>query len=349
MNGGEEMIDRPSSAPSGEDVMLALRHCWQPVARLEDLKDGPQRAVLLDQPLAVFLSDNGEAAVVADRCAHRGALLSMGKVRGKSIQCPYHGWEWAGDGSCTRIPSLADQRQIPPLARVPSYPTRVHWGLVWTTLEEPLTDVPDVPWFDPDEWTWGHGAPFELPVAFGLMIENFRDVAHFAFVHEATLGPQPAVVEPLTPERNGLEVRLRRNMGWGDEASAVWGPLREMYYHTIAPNFTSTQLFTDEGERCLLHAARAVSATESVHYWIEGGLENYDEERLAKVIAYDAGIYAEDVAVLSKVQPPELSLDPDADVNTLADRYTLAYRETFAEFVNQALAKRGALAAPAAS
>jgi phenylpropionate dioxygenase-like ring-hydroxylating dioxygenase large terminal subunit len=345
----KEMTDQPSSVPSGEDVVLALRHCWQPVARLEDLKDGPQRAVLLDEPLAVFLTDSGEAAVVADRCAHRGALLSMGKVCGDSIQCPYHGWEWSGDGACTRIPSLADQRQISPLARIPSYPVRVHWGLVWTTLEEPLTDVPDVPWFDEDDWTWGHGAPFELPVAFGLMIENFRDVAHFAFVHEATLGPQPAVVEPLTPERNGLDVRLRRNMEWGDEASAVWGPLREMYYHTIAPNFTSAQMFTDEGERCLLHAARAVSATESVHYWIEGGLENYDEERLANVIAYDAGIYVEDVAILSKVQPPELSLDPNADINTLADRYTLAYRETFAEFVNQALAKRSDLAAPAAS
>jgi len=345
----KEMTDQLSSAPSGEDVVLALRHCWQPVARVEDLKDGPQRAVLLDEPLAVFLTESGEVAVVADRCAHRGALLSMGKICGESVQCPYHGWEWAGDGSCTRIPSLADQRQIPPLARIPSYPVRVHWGLVWTTLEEPLTDVPDVPWFDPDKWTWGHGTPFELPVAFGLMIENFRDVAHFAFVHEATLGPQPAVVEPLTPERNGLEVRLRRNMEWGDEASSVWGPLREMYYHSIAPNFISAQMLTDEGERCLLHAARAISATESIHYWIEGGVENFDEERLEGVIAYDAGIYAEDVAVISKIQPPELSLDPNAEVNTLADRYTLAYRETFADFVEQALAKRSALAGAAAS
>jgi nitrite reductase/ring-hydroxylating ferredoxin subunit len=302
------MTGQLSSAPSGEDVVLALRHCWQPVARVEDLEDGPQRAVLLDEPLAVFLTESGEVAVVADRCAHRGALLSMGKVCGESIQCPYHGWEWAGDGSCARIPSLADQRQIPPLARIPSYPVRVHWGLVWTTLEEPLTDVPDVPWFDEKEWTWGHGTPFELPVAFGLMIENFRDVAHFAFVHEATLGPQPAVIEPLTPERKGLEVRLRRNMEWGDGASSTWGSLREIHYHSIAPNFISAQLLTDE-----------------------------------------AGIYAEDVAVISKIHPPELSLDPNAEVNTLADRYTLAYRETFADFVEQALAKRSALAGAAAS
>jgi phenylpropionate dioxygenase-like ring-hydroxylating dioxygenase large terminal subunit len=342
--------DRLSVPPSSEDVTLALRHCWQPVARVEDLMDGPQRAVLLDEPLAVFLTESGEPAVVADRCAHRGALLSMGKVCGDSVQCPYHGWEWDRDGVCTRIPSLADQRQIPPLARIPSYPCRVHWGLVWTTLEEPLTDVPDVPWFDPDEWTWGHGTPFELPVAFGLMIENFRDVSHFAFVHQDTIGPQPEVIEPLMPEKNGLEVTLRRNMEWGDGAggSEAWGSLREMGYHTIAPNFTSARMFTDDGERCLLHAARAISATESAHYWIEAGLENFDEEQLEKVIAYDALVYAEDVGVISKIETPELPLDPNAEISTLADRFTLAYREAFAEFVHQALAQRSARVGAAA-
>jgi phenylpropionate dioxygenase-like ring-hydroxylating dioxygenase large terminal subunit len=336
------MAAEERSTPSSEEVSLALRRCWQPVARLEDLNEGPRRAVLLGERLAVFLSESGRASVVADRCAHRGASLSMGKVCGESIQCPYHGWEWAGNGACTRIPSLPDQRQIPSRARIESYPAKEHWGLVWTVLDEPLADVPDVPWFDAEEWTWGHGEPFELPVAFGLMIENFRDVAHFAFVHQATLGALPEVVEPLHPECDGFEVTLRRKMEWGDDAQAVWGPLREMGYHAVAPNFTSARMFTDEGERCLLHAARAVSATESVHYWIEGGLENFDRERLEKVIAYDARIYAEDVSIISHVEPRELPLDPNADVNALADRFTLAYRRAFGEFVHRALTERSA-------
>jgi nitrite reductase/ring-hydroxylating ferredoxin subunit len=342
--------DHPSLIPTSEDVSLALRRCWQPVARLEDLENGPQRAVILGEALAVFLTEDGEPAVTADRCAHRGASLSMGKVFGGSVQCPYHGWEWAGrDGACTRIPSLPDHRQIPPRAQIPAYPAHAQWGLVWTVLEEPLNGLPDLPWFDADDWTWGHGDPFELPVAFGLMIENFRDVAHFAFVHQATLGPLPEVIEPLEPERNGLEVTLRRKMEFGDAAAAVWGPLREMGYHVIAPNFTSSRIFTDEGERCLLHAARAISATESAHYWIEGGLENFDEERLEKVIAYDARVYAEDVRILSTVEPRELPLDPNADANALADRFTLAYRQAFREFVDRALAQRSVPASPVAS
>jgi len=333
--------DQPREAPTSEDISLALRHCWQPVARIEDLEHGPQRAVLLGEALAVFLTESGKAAVVADRCAHRGASLSMGKVAGDSIQCPYHGWEWAGgDGSCTRIPSLPNQDQIPPRAQIPAFPVREQWGLVWTVLAEPIGEPPALSWFDEEKWLWRHGEPFELPVGFGLMIENFRDVSHFAFVHPETLPEMPEVIEPLEPESDGREIMLRWKVGWGEDPSAVWGDLKELHYHVVAPNFASARVLTVKGERGLLHAARAISATESAHYWIEGGLENYDEQDLERVIAYEWRVYSEDLPIISAIQPPELSLDPNADVNTLADRFTLAYRAAFRQFVERALSKR---------
>lgn len=331
-------------APSSEEVSLALRRCWQPVARRQDLERGPQRVLLLDEALAVFLTEGGEPAVVADRCGHRGASLSMGKVKGESIQCPYHGWEWAAeDGACTRIPSLPDQGGIPPRARIPAFPAREQWGLVWTVLEEPVSDLPTLPWFDADAWTWGHGTPYELPVGLGVMIENFRDVAHFAFVHEASLGPVPEVVEPLHPERDGIEVTLRREMAFGEEAAPLWSSHGEVHYHAIAPNFIAFRMFTEAGERCLLHAGRAAGATESAHYWIEGGLaEGFDEAVLAEAIEYEWRIYQEDLPIVSAIEPRELPLDLDVGVSTLADRFTLAYREAFREFVDRALARRSA-------
>ncbi len=96
----------------------------------------------------------------------------------------------------------------------------------------------------PDEWIWGHGPPFELPVAFGVMIENFRDLSHLAFVHQRTLGVVPEVIEPLEVERDGGEVRMSRKMqiGAGEE---IWRSVRELRYHVIAPNFTSVHMFTD--------------------------------------------------------------------------------------------------------
>ncbi len=332
----------PPRVPTSEEVALAMRHCWQPVARLDDLERGPRRAVLLGEALAVFLTEAGEPAVVADRCAHRGASLSMGKVTGDSIQCPYHGWEWAGaDGACTRIPSLPDQGQIPPGARVPAFPVRKQWGLVWTVLEQPLGEPPELSWFDPEAWTWGHGTPYELPVAVGVMLENFRDVSHFPIVHAETLGPLPEEVEPLHPERDGVEVTLRREMEFGEEAAKLWSHRGKVSYHAIAPNFIGFRMFTGEGERCLLHAARAIGATESAHYWIEGGLEaGFDEEMLSQAIEYEWRVYREDIPIIGAIEPRELPLGPDADFNTLADRFTLAYRQAFCEFVERTLAAR---------
>jgi nitrite reductase/ring-hydroxylating ferredoxin subunit len=333
--------DQPREAPSSEEVSRALRRCWQPVARVEDLAHGPQRAILLGEALAVFLSESGKAAVVADRCAHRGASLSMGKVTGDSIQCPYHGWEWGGrDGACTRVPSLPDQSQIPPLARIPAFPAREHWGLVWTVLEEPLGELPTMPWFDEEEWTWGHGTPFELPVSFGLMIENFRDVGHLAFVHQDTLGAIPEVIEPLRVERDDFRVTLRRKMLAGDGADAIWGSLRELHTHAIAPNFTSAQMLMVKGERCLLHAARAIGPAASAHYWIVGFAKDYDEFNVEEAIEFEQRLYGEDCAIVSAVEPPELALDPNAEVNTLADRFTLAYRQAFGDYVDRALSRR---------
>jgi nitrite reductase/ring-hydroxylating ferredoxin subunit len=332
---------RPPQVPTSEEVCLALRRCWQPVARVQDLGAGPQRAVLLGEALAVFLTESGEAAVVADRCPHRGASLAMGRVKGEGVQCPYHGWEWDGrEGRCLRIPSLADQRQIPAQAQVKAFPVREHWGLVWTVLGEPHGEPPKVPWFDPTEWSWGHGTPFELPVGFGLVVENFRDVAHLAFVHEATLGAIPALIEPLVVQREGVELTMQRELRGGPGGDQIWGSLRELRNHVIAPNFTSALMFMVRGKRCLLHAARAVSATESAHYWIAGVSEDFDEYSLEETIAAEERLYAEDRRIISAIEPAELSLDLEADVNTLADKFTLTYRRAFVEFVRRALDER---------
>jgi len=335
--------ERFDGVPTSEEISLALRRCWQPVARLEDLEDGPQRAVLLGETLAVFLTESGAPAVVSDRCAHRGASLSMGEVVGEGIQCPYHGWEWdGGDGACTRIPSLADQAQIPPRARIPAFPARAHLGLVWSALEDPLGEPPSVPWFDPDTCSrWGHGTPFELPVGLGVTIENFRDIAHFAFVHKKTLGDVSEVVEPLHPERDGIEVTLRREMK-AEGGDGTWESLREGFNQVIAPNFTSIRMRMTKGERWLLHMARAISSTESAHYYLEGLSEDFDELTLEEALESEERLYAEDREVMAAVEPRELPLALDADVNTLSDRFTLAYREAFAEFVCEALAPRSA-------
>lgn len=325
-----------AAPPDAEEVNAALRRCWQPVASLAELESGPRRSLLLGEPLAVFLGADGDPHVVSDRCPHRGASLAAGKVRGGCIECPYHGWRWEGsDGRCAHIPSLADQSQIPARATVRSHPVAVRFGLVWSCLEEPAAELPRLEWFDRGEWQRAHGRPFELPVCLGVMIENFRDVAHFAFVHHESLGAMPEVVEPLRPLREGITVTMRRQMSGGPGGRESWGSLREIAYHVVAPNLTSARMWTDEGLRFNIHAARESAPGHSVHYWLTGFEEGFTGPELEEVVAAETELYGEDARVIATVTPPEL-LGEDG-VSTLADAFTLAYREAFTEFVREVL------------
>jgi hypothetical protein len=94
------------------------------------------------------------------------------------------------------------------------------------------------------------------------------------------------------------------------------------------------------GERCLVHVARAISATESAHFWLQGLRGDHAEERLEEVIEFEERVYAEDRPIVSAITPAEFCLDATAEVSTLADGFTLAYRRAFGEFVRLALAER---------
>ena len=69
--------------------------------------------MLLGQPLVVFRTTNGQPAVLEDRCAHRHAPLSAGRVCSGELECPYHGWRYGGSGEVKRVPALGEATAPP--------------------------------------------------------------------------------------------------------------------------------------------------------------------------------------------------------------------------------------------
>lgn len=58
------------------------------------------------RPLALYRTQDGRAAALADACWHRLAPLSQGKLVGTDgIQCPYHGLQYNSAGRCTSMPA----------------------------------------------------------------------------------------------------------------------------------------------------------------------------------------------------------------------------------------------------
>jgi phenylpropionate dioxygenase-like ring-hydroxylating dioxygenase large terminal subunit len=82
-----------------------FKRFWYPVMPMVELTESPKPFVLLGQQIVLWNAE-GKPAAVQDRCCHRTAKLSLGKVVDGNISCPYHGWTFNTSGSCVRVPQL---------------------------------------------------------------------------------------------------------------------------------------------------------------------------------------------------------------------------------------------------
>ncbi|WP_197382297.1 aromatic ring-hydroxylating oxygenase subunit alpha [Mycolicibacterium mengxianglii] len=327
-----------------EKLREAYQHVWFVVARSQDI-DTPVRAQLLDQKLVVFRDATGTARVTDQRCIHRGGNLGNGKVVGENIECPYHGWQFnGGDGECKVIPSLAEGGRIPPKAKVKAYPVIERFEHVWTCLGDPVYDLPSPPEIEHLELEWRAAEPIHADCGFMAATENFRDMAHFPFVHEPSMGAVDPVVGDLDVQRDGREVsasyfyRQVQESDFSDVGDA-W-----MHYHSYAPGI-ATILYDfgeDIGKRYLVDFPSPVSYDKCIIFWGVATDRNFRGGTVDEILAIETKVFNEDTPVLEGLEPKEVPLAGQAiEVSAPADIYTLNYRRATQHAVQTIAAARG--------
>lgn len=164
-----------------------LINFWYPMATSEELKDKPLRVRALTQDFVVFRDSQGKAHCLSNTCTHRGGSLAGGKIIGDHVQCPYHGWQFNGEGHCKRIPSLGIKATIPSRTRVDAYPVEERYGIVFAFLGD-LPEAERPPILEVKEWgqegwraTLQH---FPIKGYYERSIENGIDPAHNEYVHD---------------------------------------------------------------------------------------------------------------------------------------------------------------------
>jgi len=190
----------------GPETQGFLKNCWYVAAWDHELIDGKlMPRTILEQPLVLYKGDSGKAVALDNRCAHRGAKLSNGRLEGDCVRCMYHGLKFDASGKCVQIPG---QDNIPPKLGVRSYPVVERDHLVWIWMGEPARADPalivDIPYLRDPAW---RGVPdtMHYDANYLLIVDNLSDFAHLAFVHAKTLGgseeyafkTQPVAVERL--------------------------------------------------------------------------------------------------------------------------------------------------------
>ncbi len=174
-----------------------LRSFWQPVHRSADIAAGTAKPIrIMSEDFTLFRGENGAAHVVAERCRHRGAKLSMGRVEGETIRCPYHGWQYDGAGRCIDQP--VETRPFCEQATIKAYPTREYLGLVFAYLGEgaPPSFQRSVD-FEDDRFVKEIGT-VTWPCNYFAQTENTFDFSHLRYLHRQFAyqsAPQKVTVE----------------------------------------------------------------------------------------------------------------------------------------------------------
>lgn len=330
--------DRPDHRdhPGQDDLLATLAHCWHPVCTADDLPDGrPIRVRLLERDIAVARLADGGLTALADRCIHRSARLSVGTVDGCDLRCAYHGWTWAPDGRCTSIPSLPDG-PVPARAVTESFDVTERYGLVWVRLVRPApgAPAPGVPHCSAAGDPTLHvirGEPYTWPVSAMRRVENFVDLAHFAWVHDGSLGSRDDPVPPLPViERVGPELRfVYEPPDFAPDSAAMYG--RSEYRLPMPCTVDIVFHQADGARRVLWMTASPVDRTTCRAFWFMARDDDLDAD--AEHLAFQQLVLAEDEAVVCSQVPGEFPLDPTAELSVSTDLVSNVYRHWLREMV----------------
>jgi vanillate O-demethylase monooxygenase subunit len=171
---------------------MAIRNTWYVAAEPQEIAGGKLVArTILGEPVVIGRGASGRAFALFDRCPHRFAALSLGKIQGDTLRCGYHGACFDLDGKCVAVPG---QEQVPDSIRVRNFPVVERHGFVWIWPGDPAqaADLGSIPDFlfrsDHPDWDGGYGHFESIAAGYRLINDNLIDVTHAEFVHPESFG-----------------------------------------------------------------------------------------------------------------------------------------------------------------
>jgi phenylpropionate dioxygenase-like ring-hydroxylating dioxygenase large terminal subunit len=340
---------------------------WYPIVRSEDLGyDRPEKAQVLGVNLVAFRDQDGEAHVLSDTCTHRGGSLggawSAGnapRIVSGNIVCPYHGWEFGGDGKCKNIPSIGYDTKTPPRAKVDSYPVEERYGIIFAFLgDEPEERRP--PMFEVEEygqegWMANEVLVLEVPYYYERSIENGLDPAHNEFVHPthgfSAINRETYKVHDYNTEDH--------RQGWGfwfmhkfdspplpdsDHPTAggkdtPWGDTKTVQSDvwagggTYGPNIMPTYINITEDKMFRQYFfEQPVDENTTRIFFLN--MRNFllDPKHNGPIHARNKVIAQQDIVILSELYPSLTPLSPTKEVLMPSDKAVVAYRDWLEKF-----------------
>ncbi len=323
---------------------------WHPVALSANVVDKPLPALLQGQALVLWRDAQGAVHAWADKCPHRGAKLSLGRVvhvrrevstgqassvvdAHSTLECAYHGWQFGAAGRCTLVPAMPDF--APPATHGATVfgACEAH-GLVWVQLHADAAQrIPRFAAGDDAGLRQVHCGPYDVATSAPRVVENFLDMAHFGFVHEGYLGARDAtalVDYVVTETAQGPVATGCRAWQPRSHALAASGADVSYSYAVVAPYCAVLTKIPDAHPMATPHRESIALwvcpvSPEASRVWFSLAVTDFSiaEQSLRD---FQDTIFLQDKPILESQSPALLPLDPRAELHTAADKMSAAYR-----------------------
>lgn len=193
-----------------------LANAWYVAAWSNQLGRELLSRTIIEKPVLLFRKQNGDPAAMSDMCAHRFAPLSMGKLCGDTVQCPYHGLRFGSDGKCVLNPH--GDGKIPARMAVQSFPVAEKHKLIWIWMGDPakadVSAIPDFSCHEASDMAFV-GGMIEVQANYQLITDNLMDLTHGEYVHQGLLSTPALVESRLETIQRGTTVYANRWMPAG--------------------------------------------------------------------------------------------------------------------------------------
>ena len=337
---------------------MYLRNTWYVAATSREIDRTLKHLEILGEDIVFYRTDSGAPVALEDACPHRKLPLSMGRIVGDFVECGYHGLTFDCTGSCVAAPT--QEGNIPPGAKVRSYPVADKWGLLWIWTGDPaLADESQIIQLenaDDPSWKLVGGDALTCNCNYLYLTDNLLDPSHVAWVHRTSFagaGTEDVRLNIKVNDDGAIVQRWMENRDpppfYGQMLKFKGKCDRLQYYEVRFPSLAlNKSVFTPTGTggfdkelpddayiMMSYHFMTPINENATRYHWLQHRNSDPDNEEISRLAADGArAAFEEDRLVLTAVHSGLLNkVTPNIDL--ALDSAALRFRRVLDKLITQ--------------